>query len=253
LELTDKTVVVTGAARGLGRKTAAMVAAKGARLMLADLSPEALEETAKDCRDAGGEASCYEVDVSDEPSVERFFDKVREDFGGVDALVNNAGITRDGLLVKTRDGKVVDKMSVDNWNAVIDVDLRGVFLCAREAAVQMIEQETAGVIVNVSSISRTGNFGQTNYSAAKSGVAAMTVTWTKELARHGIRVAAIAPGFCDTQMVANMPEKVLKSVVDRVPLKRLGKPDEIGHSIVYLLENDYFTGRVLKVDGGLRI
>jgi 3-oxoacyl-[acyl-carrier protein] reductase len=181
------------------------------------------------------------------------FEKVTADFGRLDAVINNAGITRDGLLVKAKEGRVTGKMSLEDWNSVINVDLRGVFLCAREAAVRMIEGGNGGVIINISSISRAGNIGQTNYSAAKAGVAAMTVTWANELSRHGIRVAAIAPGFSDTKMVANIPEKILDRIVARIPLRRLAKPEEIGHTAVYILENEYFNGRVLEVDGGLRI
>ena len=253
MDLKHKTIVVTGAGRGLGRKSAEMIAAKGARLAVTGLRQEDLEETARLCKAAGGEARAYQLDVSDEESVVQGFARIIKDFGTVDGLVNNAGITRDGLLVKGKDGKVEKKLSLDDWNAVLHVDLRGVFLCAREAAEGMIERQSGGVIVNISSISRVGNFGQTNYSAAKSGVAAMTVTWAKELARHGIRVSAVAPGFTDTRMVANMPEKVLDNLRARIPLGRLAKPEEIGHSVVFALENDYFTGRVLEVDGGLRL
>ena len=198
-------------------------------------------------------ASYYITDVSDETAVIQLFNDVIKDFGKVDALINNAGITKDGLLVKTKDGKVISKLSLDDWDAVIKVDLRGVFLCAREAAAKMVEQGDGGVIINISSISRAGNIGQTNYVAAKSGVAAMTVTWANELARHGIRVAAIAPGFCDTRMVANVPQKILEKIRAKIPLGRLGKPEEIGHTAIYILENDFFNGRVLEIDGGLRI
>lgn len=253
MDIHDKVVVVTGAGRGLGRKMAEMIAAKGGRLALAGISEEGLRETAGLCTKAGGNARHYITDVSDEAAVEKMFRDVVRDFGRVDALINNAGITRDGLLVKASDGKVTGKMSLDDWNAVIKVDLRGVFLCAREAAVKMIEQGDGGVIINISSISRAGNVGQTNYVAAKAGVAAMTVTWANELARHGIRVAAIAPGFCDTKMVAKVPQKILDRVIARIPLRRLGKPEEIGHTAVYILENDFYTGRVLEIDGGLRI
>ena len=149
-------------------------------------------------------------------------------FGSLEGLINNAGITRDGLLIKAKNGKVVKKMSLDDWQAVINTDLTGVFLCAREAAAKMIELVgTSGVILQISSICRSGNFGQTNYSAAKAGVAAMTVVWAKEFARHGIRVAAIAPGFCDTRLVADMKPEALEKVKAGIPLKRLGRPEEL--------------------------
>jgi 3-oxoacyl-[acyl-carrier protein] reductase len=144
-------------------------------------------------------------------------------------------------------------MSLADWQAVINVDLTGVFLCARETAGRMIERSTHGVILNISSLGRAGNFGQTNYSAAKAGVAAMTVTWAKELARHGIRVGAIASGFCETRLVTGMKPKALERVKASIPLQRLGRPEEIAHSALYIFENDYFSGRVLEVYGGLRI
>lgn len=253
MELKGKTFIVTGAGRGLGQKTAEMIAAKGGRLALAGLSEEGLHETADLCRAAGGEAGVYPLDVSDEQAVERVFVQVVEDFGALDGVVNNAGITKDGLLLKGKDGKVEKKMGLEDWNAVLQVDLTGVFLCGREAAARMIELGEGGVIVNISSISRDGNLGQTNYSAAKAGVVAMTVTWAKELSRHGIRAAAIAPGFAHTSMVEKMPDKVLDQIKAQVPLGRLAEPSEIGHSVVYVLENDYFNGRVLEVDGGLRL
>ena len=253
MELKDKVVVVTGAGRGLGRRIAARIAARSGRLALADINEEGLKETAGLCKEAGGEAGYYLADISDEAAVERLFDGVMKDFGRLDAIINNAGVTRDGLLVKVKDGEVISKLSLADWDTVMKVDLRGVFLCAREAAVKMVEQGNGGVIINISSISRAGNIGQTNYAAAKSGVAAMTVTWANELARHGIRVAAIAPGFCNTAMVAAIPQKIRDKVIARIPLRRLGDPEEIGHSVVYILENDYFNGRVLEVDGGLRL
>ncbi|MDN5869505.1 MAG: SDR family oxidoreductase [Nitrococcus sp.] len=253
MELNGKTVVVTGAGRGLGLKMAQMIAARGARIAAVGLKEELLQETARLCREAGTEAKCYLTDVAHEAAVERLFAAVVDDFGGIDGLINNAGVNRDALLVKAKDGKVVSKMSLEDWDAVLQVDLRGVFLCAREAAVKMIERGRGGVIINISSISRAGNIGQSNYAAAKAGVAAMTVTWAEELARHGIRVAGIAPGFCNTRMVAAMPKKVLDRIKAKIPLGRLAEPNEIARSAVYILENDYFNARVLEVDGGLRL
>jgi len=167
--------------------------------------------------------------------------------------INNAGIVRDALLVKVKDGQVVSKMTLAQWQAVIDVNLTGVFLCAREAAQRMINLAVGGVIVNVSSISRAGNAGQTNYSAAKAGVAAMTVVWAKELARYGIRVGAVAPGFIRTPMVAAMKPDALAKMTSPIPLGRLGEPEEIAHAVGFIFENDLFTGRCLEVDAGLRM
>ncbi len=180
-------------------------------------------------------------------------DRVSADFGGLDGLVNNAGIVRDAMLVKVRDGKVVGKMTLADWQAVIDVNLTGVFLCAREAAQRMISAARRGVIVNVSSICRAGNLGQSNYSAAKAGVAAMTVVWAKELARYGIRVGAVAPGFIRTPMVESMKPEALARMTAPIPLGRLGEPEEIAQAVGFIFENELFTGRCLEVDAGLRL
>src|SRR4029077_7017529 len=153
---------------------------------------------------------------------------------------------------KVKNSQVVGKLTLAQWQAVIDTNLTGVFLCAREAAERMISHNVRGVIVNVSSISRAGNAGQTNYSAAKAGVAAMTVVWAKELARYGIRVGAIAPGFTRTPMVEEMSTEILMKVIAPVPLGRLAEPSEISHAVSFLFENDFFTGRCLEIDGGLR-
>jgi 3-oxoacyl-[acyl-carrier protein] reductase len=253
MNLKDKTIIITGGGRGLGRAMALAFAAQGAKLAIVDMSENAANESASLCREANAEARAYVADVSDEAAVVHLVDCVVSDFGSLEGLINNAGITRDGLLVKAKDGKVLKKMSLDDWQAVISTDLTGVFLCAREVAARIIELGTSGVILQISSICRSGNFGQTNYSAAKAGVAAMTVVWAKELARHGIRVAAIAPGFCDTRLVAEMKSDALEKVKAGIPLKRLGRPEEIAHSALYIFENDYVTGRVLEVDGGMRL
>ena len=152
-----------------------------------------------------------------------------------------------------KDGKVQGKMSLADFNTVIAVDLVGVFLCGREAAVHMIEGGRGGVIINISSISRAGNIGQTNYSAAKAGVAAMTVTWAKELARYKIRVAGIAPGFCDTRMVAKIKPEIRDKIISMIPLRRLAEPEEIARTALFILQNDFYDGRVLEIDGGLRL
>jgi 3-oxoacyl-[acyl-carrier protein] reductase len=157
------------------------------------------------------------------------------------------------MLVKVKDGEIVKTMSLAEWQAVIDVNLTGVFLCGREAAVKMIELGSGGLIINISSVSRAGNMGQTNYSAAKAGVATMAVSWAKELARHGIRAAAIAPGFVGTEMVASMKPEALAKMESQIPLGRVGEPAEIAHTAVFLFENDYITGRVIETDGGIRL
>lgn len=253
MDLQGKSIVVTGAAQGLGQKIAEAIADKGANVAVVDLDRSKLDETLALCSAAGGTAAAFEANVADEAAVEKLFADVRREFGSVDGLVNNAGTNRDSLLVKVKDGKVVGKMSSGDFDAVIAVDLKGVFLCGREAAVHMIEGGNGGVIVNISSISRAGNVGQTNYSAAKAGVAAMTVTWAKELARHNIRVGAVAPGFCDTQMVAKIPEPIKEKIISSIPLRRFAEPAHIADSVLFILQNDYFDGRILEIDGALRL
>jgi 3-oxoacyl-[acyl-carrier protein] reductase len=253
MNLQGSVIVITGAAQGLGQRTAEIVAGQGAKIALVDLDHSKLQNTLQLCVAAGAMVRDYPVDVTDEPAVEALFNSVQREFGSVDGLINNAGITSDALLVKAVDGKVQSKMSLAEFHKVIAVDLRGVFLCAREAAARMIEGGHGGVIVNISSVSRAGNVGQTNYAAAKAGVAAMTVTWAKELARHKIRVAAIAPGFSNTRMVASIPPKVKDKLVSTIPLRRLAEPEEIGRAALFILQNDYYDGRVLEIDGGLRL
>ncbi|MFY0677669.1 MAG: SDR family oxidoreductase [Neptuniibacter sp.] len=255
MELKDKVIVVTGGGRGLGRAMALELAAKGAKLALADLSQEDLDTTVGLCMEKGVEARAYICNVAKEDEVEKMFADIVADFGTLHGLVNNAGITRDGLFLKVdrETGKVAKKMSMDQWNLVMDVNLTGTFLCAREAAAQMIDLGVPGCIINISSISRSGNMGQTNYTATKAGVEAMAVTWAKELARYGIRAASIAPGYIGTEMVMSMKPEALDKIAAGIPAKRLGKPDEIASTVNFILENDYITGRCFEVDGGLRI
>jgi 3-oxoacyl-[acyl-carrier protein] reductase len=255
MELKDKVIVVTGGGRGLGRAMALELAAKGAKLALADLSQEDLDTTVGLCMEKGVEARAYICNVAKEDEVEKMFTDIVADFGTLHGLVNNAGITRDGLFMKVdrETGKVAKKMSMDQWNLVMDVNLTGTFLCAREAAAQMIDLGVPGCIINISSISRSGNMGQTNYTATKAGVEAMAVTWAKELSRYGIRAASIAPGYIGTEMVMSMKPEALEKIAAGIPAKRLGKPEEIASTVNFILENDYITGRCFEVDGGLRI
>jgi len=253
MDIRNKTVVVTGGGRGIGRAIALRLAQQGANLALFDVNPADLEATAALCAAASVQARSYVVNVADEAEVGAAMDRVAAEFGRLDGLVNNAGILRDALLVKVKDGVVVGRMSMEQWNAVIAVNLSGVFLCAREAAARMIERGNGGVIVNISSISRAGNAGQSNYSAAKAGVESMSVVWAKELARHGIRVGAVAPGFTQTDILAAMRPEMLERLTAPVPLKRLARPEEIAHAVLFIFENDFLTGRCLEVDGGLRL
>jgi len=252
MQLNDKVIIITGGCQGLGRSMAEYFAGKGAKLALVDLNQEKLDDAVAACKAKGVEARSYLCNVANEEQVEHMVAQVAADFGVIHGLINNAGILRDGLLLKVKDGEMT-KMSLAQWQAVIVVNLTGVFLCTREVAAKMVELKTSGAIINISSISRAGNVGQTNYSAAKAGVAAATVTWAKELARYGIRVAGIAPGFIETEMTLGMKPEALEKMTSGIPLKRMGKPEEIAHSAAYIFENDYYTGRILEMDGGLRI
>ena len=253
MQLKAKVVAVTGGAKGIGKAIASAFADKGARIALLDLVPADLEATRAELAARGVETRAYTTNVAREDQVVAALDAVVADFGRLDVLVNNAGIIKDGLLVKVKDGNIVGKMTLDQWQAVIDVNLTGVFLCGREAAERMIKLGNGGVIVNIASISKCGNPGQSNYSAAKAGVTAMAVVWARELARFGIRAASIAPGFTRTDLLAGMPPEMLEKVTQPVPLKRLGLPGEIAHAAVFIAENDYFTGRSIDIDGGLRL
>ena len=248
----DKVFVITGAARGLGFAFAKDLAEAGARLALVDLNAEGLEQAANSLRELGTEVRFYTANVSSEAEVTALFDNVQKDFGGIDGLINNAGITRDSMLVK-RTGDHIEMMKTSDWQQVIDVNLTGVFLCGREAAARMVQANRQGVIVNISSICRNGNIGQSNYSATKSGVAALTSTWGKELCRYGIRVGAIAPGYVNTEMVQQIRGDVLDKIKAQVPLGRLAEPAEIAHTARYIIENDYFSSRTISVDGGFRL
>ncbi len=252
MDVKGKTIIITGAGRGLGQSMALALARQGARLALADLSEDGLADTANQCRAVGASIGCHAADVSKEPDVMSMFDAVLRDFGRIDALINNAGMNADGLLVKPSDGSI-QTMSLEAFNKVVAVDLVGVFLCGREAAARMIAGGNEGVIINISSISRAGNIGQSNYAAAKAGVGALTVTWAQELARYGIRVAAIAPGFSETRMVSAMKPEIQERFKQRIPLRRFARQEEIAHAALFVLQNDYFNGRTLEIDGGLRL
>lgn len=253
MDLNGKTIIVTGGGQGLGRAMAIELAGAGANLALIDLNEEPLNEAVQLCKDAGGDAKAYMGNVAKEEDVESVFDAIEADYGEIHGLINNAGILRDGLMVKVKDGEVEKRMSLAEWQAVIDVNLTGVFLCGREAATRMIQKGVAGCIINISSISKSGNMGQSNYSAAKAGVAAMATVWAKELARYGIRAAGIAPGFIATDMVASMKPEALEKMAAGIPLKRLGEPQEVAHTARFILENDYISGRIIELDAGLRL
>ncbi|GIU24737.1 SDR family oxidoreductase [Shewanella schlegeliana] len=252
MDLKDKVVVITGGAGGLGYAMAENLAAAGAKLALIDVDQEKLE---KACANIGAttEVQGYAVDITDEEDVFATFQFIKEDFGQVNVLVNNAGILRDGLLLKAKEGQVFDRMSFDQFQSVINVNLTGSFLCGREAAAAMIETKQEGVIINISSLAKAGNVGQTNYAASKAGVAAMSVGWAKELARYNIRSAAVAPGVIETEMTAAMKPEALERLEKMVPVGRLGQAEEIASTVRFIIENDYVNGRVFEIDGGIRL
>jgi 3-oxoacyl-[acyl-carrier protein] reductase len=246
-------IAITGAGGGLGAAMARRLAKQGARVALLDFRPDTLEQVKGELALPEEDCLALQCDVSQEEPVDRAFEQITSHFGGLDVLVNNAGITRDALMLKFRDGERVSRMSLEAWNAVINVNLTGVFLCGRAAAEQMVRAGNGGLIVNISSISRAGNMGQSNYSAAKAGVAAMTVTWAKEFVRYGIRVNSISPGFIGTELVMSMKPEALEKMTSMIPAGRVGDPDEIAHTVQYLVENDFVNGRDIAIDGGMRL
>ena len=253
MDLNGKVIVITGGAQGLGLATALRLAPKQPTIALIDTNTKTLAEAKQLIEDAGATASSWICNVTQEDEVDQTFAQIAAKTGRLDAVVNNAGITRDSLFLKVKEDVVEKRMSLGQWQQVIDVNLTGTFLCGRAAATEMVKAGNGGCIINISSISRHGNMGQTNYTATKAGVAAMAVTWSKELARQGIRCAAIAPGYIGTEMVLTMKSEALEKIAAGIPAKRLGQPDEIAKTVEFILENDYVNGRVIEVDGGLRI
>ena len=253
MNIKGKIVAITGAGGGLGSAMARRLASQGARLALLDYAVDPVSELADTLDIPASDCLVIGCDVSQESAVDKAFNDIVTHFGGIDVLINNAGITRDALMIKVKEGELVSRMSLDHWNAVIGVNLTGVFLCGRAAAAHMALAGGPGLIINISSISHSGNMGQSNYSASKAGVAAMTVTWAKELARYGIRVNAISPGFIGTEMVRAMKPEALAKLSAMIPAGRIGEPDEIAHTVQYIIENDFVNGRNVEVDGGMRL
>jgi 3-oxoacyl-[acyl-carrier protein] reductase len=255
MKLADLKIIVTGAASGMGREFSLQLAAAGAAVAAADINEEALSDLVAAASDRPGRVVPLIANVADEESVSNLIDNAHEQLGGLNGLINNAGIFRDGLLVKKdRETGAVKKMSLKNWNAVINVDLTGPFLCTRDFAAKMIETGTKGsVVVNISSVARHGNMGQSNYSAAKAGLIADTKLWALELARYGIRTGAVAPGFVNTPILQGMRPDVLEGMLKAVPLRRAAEPEEIWMAVKFIIECGYFTGRCIDVDGGITI
>jgi 3-oxoacyl-[acyl-carrier protein] reductase len=251
--LRNKVVIVTGGSAGIGRATAHRFAQEGCRIAAWDVNETAAQALLEGLRSAGGEALFRRVDVTDTAAVEAAVQDVVERWGRVDVLVNNAGITHDAQIVKWKDGAVASTMTEEQFDTVIAVNLKGVFLCTRAVIPHMIKAGS-GVILNASSVvGLYGNFGQTNYASTKAGVIAMTRSWARELGRYNIRVNAVAPGFIATEMVRAMPEKVIQSMVSHTPLGRMGEPEDIADAYVWLASDaaTYIHGTVLSVDGGI--
>ncbi len=251
--LKDKVVIVTGAAAGIGRATAAAFATEGARVAAWDVNETGADDLVRELAAAGGEAAFQSVNVTDAVAVEAAVADTVGRWGAVDVLVNNAGIVRDGQLVKWKNGDVASTMSDEAFDAVIGVNLKGVFNCTRAVAPAMIRAQR-GVILSASSVvGLYGNFGQTNYVATKAGVIGMSRTWARELGRYGIRVNVVAPGFVATEILASMPEKVIEAMVAHTPIGRMGAPSDIAQAYLWLASDAarFVTGAVLSVDGGL--
>jgi 3-oxoacyl-[acyl-carrier protein] reductase len=253
--LKDKVVLVTGAAAGIGRATALRFAEEGAQVAGWDVNDKAFAELEREIVARGGKAFLSVVNVTDTKAVESAVVAIVSRWGRLDVLVNNAGITRDSQLIKYKDGGVQGMMTDEQFDAVINVNLKAVFLCTRAVSPQMIAQG-GGVILNASSVVGIyGNFGQTNYVATKAGVIGMTRTWARELGKFKIRVNAIAPGFIGTEMVRAMPPKVVDGMVARTPLGRLGEPEDIANTYCWLASDQasFISGAVISVDGAIVI
>jgi len=250
MRMKDKVVLVTGGATGIGKATALRFAEEDAKVAICDVNAALGQETVK----LLGEAAMFHpVNVANREEVQHWVDQVVARHGRIDVLVNNAGVLRDGQLVKFKDGQVSDQMSELDFDLVIAVNLKGVFNCA-QAVTPVMSRQGGGVILNASSVvGLDANFGQTNYVATKFGVVGMTKVWARELGRYGIRVNAVAPGFIVTEMVAAMPQKVLDGMKSHTPLGRLGQPRDIANAYLFLAseEASFITGEVLRVDGGM--
>ncbi|ACB36233.1 short-chain dehydrogenase/reductase SDR [Leptothrix cholodnii SP-6] len=246
MRLKNKVSIITGAAQGIGLATALKFAREGAIVIVCDLRQAAVDAAVAQCRELGALADGFALDVTDRTAVDAMVAAVKARHGRIDTLVNNAGITKDARL---------QKMTIEQFDAVIDVNLRAVFHCAQAVADTMVEQG-AGVILNASSVVGIyGNFGQTNYAATKFGVIGFTKTWSRELGPKGVRVNAVAPGFIETPILATIPDKVMEQMRHDVPLRRLGKPEEIANVYAFLASDEasYINGTVIEVAGGLTV
>lgn len=251
--LQNKVAWITGGAQGIGRATALRFAREGASVIVADIDEDCLSETIKTIESEGGEALAITGSVKSRADVDRMVEAALGNFGRLDILINNAGITRDALVTRMKDGDL-RLMTEAQWDDVLEVNLKGAFLCAQAASVPMIRQKS-GRIVNTASVSAFGNIGQANYAASKAGVIGLTRTLAREWARFGIAVNCVAPGAVRTQMTAAIPEKIMAGLLHEIPFGRLAEPEEIASVHLFLASEmaSYVTGQVLLIDGGLKI
>jgi 3-oxoacyl-[acyl-carrier protein] reductase len=244
MELDGKVALITGGAQGIGRIISEELAGQGAHVILGDINLEGAEKTVAEMQQSGAKASAVRIDVSSSTDVKSVFDSILKEYKPVDIVVNNAGITRDGLLVRMKEA---------DWDLVMNINLKGSFLCSQQAAKQMMKQKS-GAIVNIASIvGLMGNFGQANYSASKAGLIGFTKTLAREVAPRGIRANAVAPGFIDTEMTRVLEESVRAKLIEQVPLARLGQPEDVARCVSFLVSEkaSYITGQVISVNGGM--
>lgn len=242
--LANKVAIITGGARGIGRATAEIFAAEGAKICIWDVLETEGKATAERLNEKGSPTLFEKVDITDLEQVQAAAQRVVDTFGQIDILVNNAGITRDASLLK---------MEAAQWQQVIDVNLKGVFHCTQAVAAHMVSRGTGRIMSAASVVGLYGNYGQTNYVATKAGVIGMTKVWARELGPKGITANAVAPGFIATEMVETIPEKIMEQIVQKTPLRRMGKPEDIAYAYLFLAsdEGSFVNGTVISVDGGI--
>ena len=244
MELQNKVALITGGAQGIGKTISEELVQNGAHVVLGDVNLEGAQATAEAINNNGGSASAIKIDVSNPAEVKQVFDSILKDKKPIDIMINNAGITRDGLMIRMKEA---------DWDRVLNINLKGTFLCSQQAAKQMMKQKS-GAIVNIASIVGVmGNFGQANYSASKAGVIGLTKTLAREVASRGIRVNAVAPGFIDTEMTRVLDESVRQSLIEQIPMAKLGLPEDVARCVAFLVSDrsSYITGQVINVNGGM--
>ncbi len=253
MKLSELKCIISGGAQGMGRHFALRLAEAGAQVAIGDVNEAGLAETVTLAKAGPGKVHAKKLNVADEADVGAFVEWSHGAMGGLNAVISNAGILRDGLLVKKdKETGAIKKMSKEQWDAVIGVNLTGATLLVRDAVAKMVETGTRpGVVVNMSSIARHGNRGQSNYTAAKAALAANTVTWSREFGAFGVRVGAIAPGMIETPMTQGMNQKARDALVAAIPVSRIGVPEDIWLGVKFILECEYFNGRTIDIDGGL--